>query len=163
MVASKSTGFRCNTPCQSHTGGPSPSYFEATRYCVWHDSQVLAMMVGQNSQRRFFASMYRAVLQSGKPGVSASRNASPQVVAPFAAGAVHGHVVGRPFAGPAVPGDEQVAVGHSTTPGAWLCFGCRGKTSSAEYGGAAPRRAAHVRVTRAAANSVRCIRGLGEG
>ena len=41
-------------------------------------SQVLARITGQNSHSRFWASMNRAVLQSGKPGVSASRKGSLQ-------------------------------------------------------------------------------------
>ena len=52
------------------------------------------------------------VLQSGKPGVSASRNGSLHVVVAFlAAGAVDGDVVGAALAGAAIPRDEQVAVG----------------------------------------------------
>ena len=90
-------------------------------------------MTGQNSQSRPFGSMNRAVLQSGNPGVSASRNASDHcLVALLESGAVDGHVVGGPLAAAAVPRDEQVAVGALDDAGGVVVLGVQRED---EFGG----------------------------
>ncbi len=49
------------------------------RYFISADSQVLARMVGQRSQRRFFESSQTTQLVSGKLGVSANSKRGDQV------------------------------------------------------------------------------------
>src|SRR6187431_3163710 len=70
--------------CQSHLGGPSCCWKSLEmRYFMMADSQVLARMVGQKSQRRFFESTQTTQLVSGKPGVSASSKRDDHVLVAF--------------------------------------------------------------------------------
>jgi len=93
-------------------------------------------MSGQKSQRRLLESRNRAVLQSGNPGVSASKKASPHRPAPAflrAPWIATSSAERSPL--PRYHDTRRSPLGHSTIPGAWLCLGWSGKTSSASCRG----------------------------
>src|SRR5262249_29224635 len=115
----KSSGFSSMSPSRSHFGAPVPAKSDETLKLVRHDSQVLAMMVGQKSHNRPRLSTIMQVLQSGKPRRSAIKNASLHLSEPF----------GRrdPYTAtssalrspePRYQETNKSPLGHSTMPGA---------------------------------------------
>src|SRR5262245_58825271 len=101
--------------------------------------------------------MNRAVLQSGKPGRSASRKLSDHWLVPFfkrEPNTATSSALRSPL--PRYHDVSRSPLGHSTMPGAWLCLSWSGKINSAEYWGASAEkssRQSHV-VTEVSSNEV---------
>src|SRR5205085_1675699 len=83
-----------------------------------------ARMTGQNSHSLPPLSTNIVVLQSGKPGVSAIRNASPHLSEPALRRAPYTATSSADRSPlPRYHDTRRSPLGHSTTPGAWLCCG----------------------------------------